>query len=277
MKKSFYFLIQAVLLVSSVARGQLDVRLTMANTTFLRFEPVLAGVTIRNNSAMQIQPGGSGGYSLQFDVRDSDGHPVSAIEKHPPLALVLAPGSETTVTNDLFRCVRLADFEQGNVIARVDYAGQSFLSAKIYFDIRNGSEIARLQVASGSKQLTHTLRTLNRRGHEHLFLRVDEESGGWTYGATDLGYNLQLTPPTFLLGATSTVHILQRSGPREYKYHVADANGTLTRAEVFSGDYRTVKMYANSKGEIVVNGMPGDKRDNPPVLQATPFTPGLHR
>jgi hypothetical protein len=259
------------------ARAQIEVSLKMPFTTAMRCEALPASVMIRNNTGVQIPVGGKDGYELRFDIKSTDGTPVMPSEQRQPVAFVLAPGAETVVTNDLFRCYQLVDAQQVNIAAIVEYAGRSYLSRKAYLDLQDGSELARLQVPNGKRTMVHSLRTLLRGGHEHLFLRVEEEAGGWTYGATDLGTVLRTTPPQFMLDGSGHTHILHRSGPQEFTYHAVAADGTVSKINKFTGDYKVVRMLANSSGEIVVNGMPADKTDRPPMLQATPFRPDLHR
>ena len=263
--------------IPSAVLGQLQISLEMPNTTVLRCEDVPAIVTIRNNTSLQIPVGGKDGYVLQFDLNSSEGQPVLPNDQNPPLALVLAPGAETVITNNLFRCCKLVDVQQASVVARVDYDGKSYMSRKLFLDVRNGTEIARLQVPNGQRTMVHILGILHRGGHEHLFLQVEDEAGGWIYRAADLGSILRATPPQFMLDGSGQTHVLHRSGPEQYSYHVASADGTFVQFEMFNGDYKTVQMSVNDKGEIIVNGMPAEKGDRPPVLQATPFRPDLHR
>lgn len=258
------------------ARAQLEVSLQLPNVVVLRAEDVPAIVTIRNQTGRQIPVGGKDGYDLIFDIKGADGLPVLANEQSPPLAYVLAPGAVTTVTNNLYRCYRIIDTSQASVVARVDYAGTSYLSTKLFLNIQDGAECGRLQVQHGDRTTIQTLRTLLRGGHEHLFLRVDDAAGGWTFGATDLGSFLRTTPPRFMLDRAGQSHILHRSGPAQFTYHVAGHDGSLLRRENFSGDYKTVSMTAGEKGEIIVNGMPAAKSDRPQILQQTPFRPDLH-
>lgn len=266
-----------LLLLATTARAQLEVSLTMPNTTLLRCESVPAIVTIRNNTGMEIPIGGATGYDLSFEVKNADSQPLRSDDQSPVIATTLAPGATTVITNDLFRCFRLMEIQQASVIARVDYGGRSYISQRIFLDIQNGTEIARIQVPAGNKSIAHILRTLNRGGHAHLFLRVDDETGGWTYGAFDLGTALLMTPPQIMTDRAGLTHILHRSGPQEFNYRVADANGTFLKFEQFTGDYKNVHMTVNESGEIAVNGKPTEKGERPSVLQASPLRADLHR
>lgn len=266
------------LLLAGNAQGQLAVNLRLTNTTFLRFEDIPAFVVVKNNTGLAIPAGGNAGYSLTFDIKGSDGQPVGAIEqKDPPPLPALVPGAETIISNNLFRSYRFSETEQAVVVARVDYAGQSFLSPKVFLDFQKGIDVTRMQVPVGNRTLTYLLRRLMRDKHEHLFLRVDDESAGQTYGATDLGLFLRQPAPTIMPDAAGQIHVLHRSGPQQFTYHVARGDGAILRKELFSGDYQTVRMIATAQGEIQVSGKPTDEKDSLPILKQTPFAPEMHR
>ncbi len=270
------FLFCAMAIVGS-ARAQLDISLRMPNTTLLRGEPVPAVVTIQNNTAAQIPVGGNNGYNLSFDLRDSDSHSILPNEENPLFTLPLAPGATLVITNDLFRCFKLMGLQQASIMAHADYAGRSYTSKRFFLDFQGGTEIARLQVSSGKETLAHIFLVLRRGAHEHLFLRVDDEAGGWTYGATDLGTILRSVPPQFMLDSSGHTHMLQRSGPEEYSYRIAAADGTILKHELFRGDYRIIRMSAAPDGTITVNGKAAEIGERPAVLPATPMRPDLHR
>jgi len=255
----------------------MDVSLTLPNKVVLRAESVPAIVTVKNNTGMKIPVGGTNGYVLRFEIKSADGQSVLPNEKNQPLALELQPGSVVTMTNDLFQCYRIIDINQASVLARVDYGDTSYLSAKEFLNVQDGAELARLKVPNGERMLVQALYTLNRGGHEHVLLRVDDKEGGWTYGATDLGIILRSTPPQMMLDQQGRTHILHRSGPTKYSYHIVSSDGSLLKLENFVGDYKVVRMVAGANGEISVNGKPAEKSDQPEMLRATPFLPDLHR
>lgn len=268
----------ALLALPVAASAQLDVSLTLPNKVLLRAEDVPAVITIRNNTGMTIPTGGAAGYGLDFEIKDTEGLSALPHESHRPVAPVLPPGASVTFTNNLFQCYQLMDISQAGVVARVDYGGTRYLSTREFINIQDGVEVARLEVPQGGRTLVHLLRTLNRGGHEHLFLRVDDQAGGWTFGAVDLGFVLRTaSPPQLMLDGQHRTHILHRSGPTQFSYHVADPDGTLQKLENFTGDYKVIRMIASADGAITVSGRPADKSERPQVLQATPFRPDLHR
>lgn len=258
------------------ARAQLDITMTMPVTTALRYEKLPAIVTLRNNTGTRIAPG-TAGYVMSFDGRTLDSNPVSA-GVLPVQAPTLEPGASITFTNDLTRVLDLSSVVQFSVMARAEYSGVGFVSQKQFVDILDGVEVARIR-ANDPKDgaVNHTLRVMNRDSHEHVFLRVDSEKGGWSFGAQDLGTILRATPPSLMLAADGTVHILHRAGPARFIYHQATANGQLLKAQAFQGDFQVVRMTAGADGQIKVIGKPADNADSLPILRQSPFRPDLHR
>lgn len=264
-------------LSAATARGQIEVSLVLPEKLFMTGERVPAVVTIKNNTSAEVPVGGTGGHTLEFDVKNADGHPVSERAGHPPVTRTLPAGGSLTITNDLFLCFELLDQRQVGVAAVVGFQNRNFVSKREYFDLQQGAELARFQVNVGERTVSQTLRTVMRKEHTHLFLRADDEAGGTTFGAVHLGTLLRTTPPQYMVDRQNKTHIVHRSGPEQFIYHVANSDGGLVRREHFTGDYKIVRLVAGSDGQVTCTGLPGDKKDEPQILQQTPFRPDLHR
>ena len=262
----------------SVSTAQLEVSMKLPHRILLRYEAIPVVVTVVNKSGRQIPLSATNGYSFDFDIQAEDGRMVGIATQHPPVvAPVLLRGVETSFTNDLFRSFQIGGVNQASIVARINYGGMSYLSHKQFIDIRTGAEIAHLQTSAGNSTFNHQLRVMERDDYQNLFLRVDDATGGWTYGAVDLGPFINMNPPTIMSDHNGMVHVLHQSAPQEYIYNIAAPNGTIDKTEKFTGDYQIVQMTTDAQGAVNVSGRPGNKNDREPVLQATPFRPDMHR
>ena len=239
------------------AAAQIRLSLEVDPAVALQYELLQARLTILNNTGDPLTLSTNGNCRIRYVIRDQSGVPVSRVV---PDAMAwhdveIAPSLSAVVTNRLNELYHLGEPGSFVVEAEIEWNGLSFSPQRKYLDIVPGITIAELQagVPGGRGTRSYMLRSLNRNRQDRLFLRIDDPAGGLCYGVFDLGRHLRMEKPTLRVDGSGFLHILHQSGPYEHTYSVFTPNGDLDRHEVYSGEYKVVRLKTLTDGTVEVH------------------------
>lgn len=246
------------------ARAQLDVRLDMAKTTYLLFEPIEATVTVSNRAARDVVIGGPGGGSwLTFTITDDRGVMLPntterGVERQP---FVLKAGETVTENVVLNRYFPLANRGNYTINASAFFPPlQRYASSRMRrFSISEGRVVWErtfgLPQAEGGGFRRFQVLTYTGDETTQLFVRIRDEATGTVLRTTNAGRIILQKAPQVTMDGESNLHILMLGAPRTYGHIVIDRNGRLAEQEQFQelpGDRPT--LMEDTDGTVIVEG-----------------------
>lgn len=236
MKTFRKILFVSILLLPVVSAAQLRVSLRLEHDSFLQFEPLLAFVSIYNDSDTP--------FVLDEDAKDNNAHvrfgiekkrdePVLRINKQPMVRkLQVMTDEEQEIFADLSLWYDVGSVGRYVVRAEVDWNGKTFRSNEIMIDIVRGIEIRSVsRNVPGHPELMckYSLRYWARGNSEYLFLRVDEEDSGTNYGVFQLGRVIRVFKPVIEVDRSGNVKVIHQSGRDCYTRSMFKSSRTSVR------------------------------------------------
>jgi hypothetical protein len=200
-----------------VAAADLAVALEFEHTKLLRFEPVIAFVTIENQAATPFVI-----ESAREDPRarvrlrvERRYEPLAPVNARPLVrALEILPGKQQRLMIRLSSQYDVTALGGYNVTAVADWNDRSYASQTVHLEVEDGlplTSATRSAPGAPGAVRTYALRYLAREGNERLFLCVDEEETGLNYGVFDLGRLVRVVPPKLELDASGNVMVIHQA------------------------------------------------------------------
>jgi len=204
-------------LVGIAGAQQLDVTLTLAYSSFVTGEPVLAQFEVLNATrdlieigtpnakdklVMEISKGGEYNEVAPFNAESFVG------------AVTLKPGESFQHKLELDKWYALT--EEGKYIARlvVVHDGMRYESAKRSFDVVPGlpiKEAVQMFVNRPNQKRLFKLVHWTRNQSDRLFLRIEDDPGNKIWDSIDLGVLLRTTDPKIDISPEGEVTVVHRS------------------------------------------------------------------
>jgi hypothetical protein len=243
MKKALLLLALCALLTP--AYGQLAVNLSVKRRMHMLYEPVLASVTITNNSGRDIMLDDSDeGPWFSFTITGRDGKIIPPRNPNYSLApLPLGPGETMKRTVNLTELYQLADSGTHKVRANVYFPAinKFFSSNADAIDLVEGHVIwsQTVGVPDGDETAAHTfsLLTLDHDDGKYLYSRTVGQDDGVIYGCYSLGRLVDGAKPETQIDRGNNLWILHLVGQKTY---------LLTRIGV-NGDFQAQSTYVTPK------------------------------
>lgn len=196
---------------------QLQLRLEYAST--LQYEPIMAFLTVNNDTAKPFvisETGQQSAATLEFVIRKDTGETIGRRSKALVAEKVYIPSDQK---EELM--IEVTDFydlrEVGRylVSARVTWEGKPYGSEQRMIDVVSG-----LDCGSASKSVpgypdrvrNYTLKYWARNSKEYLFLVVDEEASKLNYGVYQLGSIVRVFKPVIDVDRAGNIHIIHQYG-----------------------------------------------------------------
>ncbi len=212
------------LLVPGTAQANLVVRLQLEHVTLHRMEPVVAFVSVSNQSGrvVVVDPSASADSAqLKFRVRlvGVGGDGLRQPKLSPTALGVIEPGETRRFM------VRLSDEHDFTTIggylvqAEVHLRGLRFESHPQHMDVVTGlplTSASRMSPFREGTMINYRLNYLARGQSEHLFLSVDESPAGINYGVFHLGRLVRVFNPVLEVTSDGNVTVVHQSGPGQY-------------------------------------------------------------
>ena len=237
----------AAVLVPSAALCQFTVEAQLDHSSFLRFEPVIVHVRIRNDTSRMLILGGlRKETTLEFDV--FRGEQRVARKGGGPIVenVLLMPGESRQMDVMLAKYYEIQQTGQYRVAAAVSREDQKYTSRTMALDIVPGVEIqsvVRPVVDQPSMKRTYSLRHWNRENMSHLFLCVSGEEEGVSYGVFNLGPLIRFVQPELTVDVSGNVTVKHQSGKdtflcTTFRSTVDGVNFVDQEAERYDGSIR---------------------------------------
>ncbi|MHA3771398.1 hypothetical protein ACXR0O_07665 [Verrucomicrobiota bacterium sgz303538] len=225
MKRLLLLLLSCVALVP--AHGQLAVGLNIKRRMHMLYEPMLATVTITNNSGRELMlDDAQQGQWFSFTITTQEGRTIPPRNPDYKLEpLQLQPGETAKRTVNLTELYQLADYGMHKVRANILLAGldKYFSSNSDIVELTEGRVIWKqtvgvpsTEVTQGDASRTFTLLTLEHDDGKYLYVRVIGADDGVVYGCYSLGKLIEGAKPEPQFDRGNNLWVLQLVGQKTY-------------------------------------------------------------
>lgn len=241
-----------------LAMGQMVVELQIPSSKVLRYEPVIATVTILNHSGrMVVFAPKTKCARVQFNIEMGEGKLVPPLSAAPLLSGVeLMPGEKRTWEFNLARLYAIQSLGLYKVRTVVDMGGLAYASALTYLEVARGFELRRLMAGVPDDPLasrTYVLEYMQKdTSEENLYLRIEDKTTKTIYGMFNLGRIVRVRMPDLQVDESGNVHVLFQTLGASYIYSVFTPYGVALMTKRISGGNRQVEMTRQPNGRISV-------------------------
>ncbi len=224
--------------LGSTAHAQLNVSLQIKRRMFLLNEPVIATVTIVNNTGHEIMLADTqeGGPWFSFQINGDNQHIVPPRDHNYELQpLPMKPGETVKRTVNLTELYELSDYGSYHATASIYFPPMArfFSSRPDNFELTEGRLIWKQTVGvpdspeSLGVYRTFSLLTLEHDKGKMLYVRVEGQNDGTIYGCYNLGRVLDGFPPDAKFDTGNNLAVLQTIGRREYLFSRVGIGGNF--------------------------------------------------
>lgn len=264
---------------SGEVRAQVQVDLSFARTLYIRYEPLIATVTIANLSGRPLLLSDSPEVPwFGFQIESQNGRLVtargSAFGRDP---VAIGPGETLRRTVNLTPLYRLDDFGRYTVRASVFDASLNryFSSPPRRIEITEGralwQQIVGHPIEGTSRQVTLLSHRLTN--FTAAYLRILDPDRNTVYCTHRLGPIVSYGIPKVELDANNEVHVLQMSAPRTFVYSHIGLNGEVHQRQSYSQTTNTrPSLQRTEDGRVMVVG---GAIFSPEVAEAEAAIPGV--
>lgn len=218
-KYSQFFFVLILLFLPFTAVGGLKVNLKLKHGSFLRFEPVIAYVSVYNDSGdvFIIDKDDKQNKSrLIFIIGRNIDEPVVRINRHPLIEnLRILPDEKQNIKLNIAGWYDIKAMGRYFVKAVIKWNGKTIESNNTMINIVSGIEITNVsKEAPGHPDSIrkYSLRYWPREKKEYLFLCVNDEMSGINYGVFSLGSLVRVSKPAIKIDRSGNIKILHQSG-----------------------------------------------------------------
>lgn len=221
MKRICYYLSALILATAPapIARGEgVELQLRLEHPSVLQYEPVLAFVTIVNNTTkvFMINEENRDKVSIELVVTRDTGETMARINSKllgDKLYILSDEKEEIMVEASQWYDMR----EKGRylITAKVNWNGRISLSNQQMVDVVTGLEIARTEKSVPGypdRVRTYALKYWTRNSREYLFLVAEDEANRLNFGVFPLGPVVRVFKPTVTVDRAGNVRIVHQSG-----------------------------------------------------------------
>jgi hypothetical protein len=263
------------------AHGQIAVDLNIKRHAFIRYEPLLATVSITNLSGRDLRLEDIDNQWFGFQINGTDGSLVPPTDPNyhlEPLELKAGESVKRTVNlNTLFSISEFGHYRIKATIYSAQYK-KFFVSKPDAFDINEGRLLWQQSVGVPEGQSnagdTHVVSVLAFQSDEkeHLYVRIEDREKSMVFCTHKLSYMVNSQPPQIQLDANNNLFVLQLLGPKSYMLTKVGINGEVLSQNNYNApkNHPFMRRLADGKLQLV-----GARRESIQTAAAQLATPKL--
>jgi len=262
----FRIQLAAILLLAATAQAQIQVDLKFKRLQYIAYEPILATVTIANNSGRDIDlHDDSGQHWFGFEIDAGEGQLLAPLRQNADAvepALHVEAGKTVTRKINLTALYPVHDFGAYHVRANVFFPdlNKFFYSTRKVFQVTDARPIWQKTVGvpegmpGSGEARTYSLLSNRFVDHTSLYLRVENRDNGVVYTTYSLGRTIANEEPQAEIDRANQLHVLHCAAPRSWAYSHVGLNGELLAHSTFLETKTRPRLRRTSDGSIAVNG-----------------------
>ncbi len=269
----------AFLLLTLAAHAQVQVDISMKRSLYIRYEPVLATVTITNLTGRELSledVGHQRWFGLQLETLD--GRPIPPAGEYDNQPLELGPQQKIKRTVNLTPLFPVSEFGGYRIRAAVfvHETNRYFTSPSLSFEITDGRLMWQKTVGvpegAPGAGTTRTISLLSHRlpQNTELYIRIEDPQAGVIYCTHKLGRFLTFGNPNVMLDRQNQVHILQNAAPKAFVYSKIGLNGEVLDRKSYNEFSTRPALRRGSDGSVLVVGGQAYDPNAPPPEQSLP-------
>jgi hypothetical protein len=261
----FRILLAALFFVSASAQAQIQVQLSFKRLQYIAHEPILATVTIANNSGRDIYlHDESGQHWFGFEITAGEGRLLAPLKQETAAepALHIEAGKTVTRKINLTSRFPVHDFGAYHVRANVYFPdlNKFFYSTTKVFQVSDARPIWQKTVGvpegtQGAGEVrTYSLLSNRLLDHTALYVRVENKERGAVYTTYSLGRIIASEDPQAEIDRANQLHVLHCAAPRNWAYSHVGLNGELLKHSTFLETRTRPRLRHTADGSIAVSG-----------------------
>lgn len=251
-------------LVTTTARGQIQLDLKLPRLQFIAYEPIIATVGITNLAGRDIDLADQGGQTwFGLEITGSEGQPIAAATTNTSQpTLHIESGSHVTQKINLAPLYAVHELGTYHVRAYIHFAdlNRFFYSPKRVFEVTEARPIWQntvgipANVSAPGKVRTYSLLTNRFPNHTSLYVRVEDKDTGVVYATYSLGRIIASDEPQAQLDRENQLHVLHCAAPRTWTYSRIGLNGESLAHSSFIETKTRPRLVRTDDGAIDVRG-----------------------
>jgi hypothetical protein len=248
------------LAIAPHAVAQVRVDLSLKRGLFVRYEPVVAIVTISNLSGAPLELADDANRKwFSFQIESAAGPLVAPYNPDYTLSpLSIGPGETVRRAVNITPLYPITEYGIYRVKAVVYDRNirKYFSSAPLNIEITEGRMIWKQEVGvpGGGGMRTITLFSHRLPDNTQLYLRVEDKASGIVYCTHQLGRLVMAGKPDVLIGGNNDIFILQNVAPKMFLFTHATLDGKITERKQYTSVQNvrpSMKRTADGGVEVV--------------------------
>ncbi len=247
------------------AHAQISVDLQIKRRSFIRYEPILATVTVTNltGRAITLQDADSQWFGFQITTNPGQRQvpPIDPNYHLDPLELKVGESVKRTVNlNTLFSFGEFGHYQIKSTIYSSDLS-KYFTSKATGIEVSEGTKLWQQSVGvpEGSPNAgnLHTMTALSFQGTDKsdLYIRIEDRELGVIYCTHKLGHIIIGQPPQMQLDAANNLYVLQMVMPKVYLLTKISCSGVLISQNNYEAPKATPYFRHLADGTLqIING-----------------------
>lgn len=293
------FLLLALLVISERASGQIAIELKLKRTTYILNEPLVATVTISNNSGRDLflEDGQTQWFGFVI-TRDGTENLVSPRDLNYKLDPLDIPAGELRRrVVDLQSLFEMDSYGVYTIKATI-YSKElkrEFVSKADLITISEGRTLwsATVGIPTGlpnaGDEVKYSILTFTDVDRRYLYLRVVDEATGGVRCTHNIGRSLDRAEPMPMLDSANNLYILHLVGSKTYQLTHVGLTGEVYSVDTYAATAGVPRLKRRSDGDVVVigakrieapiasDGMPAPKLSDRPAGLPTVAAPPRSR
>ncbi len=250
-------------LVACPASAQVQVDIALKRNLYIRYEPILATVTITNLTGSELSLADAGQQRwFGIEVETLDGRPIPPVGEYSNQPLELGPQQKISRTVNITPLFPISEFGGYRVRATVFVykSGRHFTSPSLNFEVTDGRMMWQKTVGvpegTPGAGTSRTVTLLSHRLPEstQLYIRIEDPQAGRIYCTHQLGKFLSFGSPNVMLDRQNQIHILQNSAPKVFFYSQIGLNGEVLDRRSYNELSSRPALRRGSDGSVLVVG-----------------------
>jgi hypothetical protein len=262
----FRIQLAAIFFLAATAQAQIQVELKFKRLQYIAHEPILATVTIANNSGRDIDlHDDSGQHWFGFEINAGEGRLLAPLRQDADAAepaLHVEAGKTVTRKINLTALYPVHDFGAYHVRANVFFPdlNKFFYSTTKVFQVTDARPIWQKTVGvpegmpGSGEARTYSLLSNRFVDHTSLYVRVENRDNGVVYTTFSLGRTISNEEPQAEIDRSNQLHVLHCAAPRSWAYSHVGLNGELLTHSTFLETKTRPRLRRTPDGSIAVNG-----------------------
>lgn len=243
-------------------QAQYQIQLSLEKKTFLSQEPMLATLSISNNSGTDVVMGGRTSNWLQFHLTNSNGQSFPPVGVEVEESFIFKAGESMKrkiVLTDTHAISEIGSYAITAVVYHAPTADY-YQSNRVRFTIMDVKPIWQqtFGVPQGEPDAgrvrVHSIHIMREENGSNVYYRLTDERSQMRLATYTLGPISQALDPTFTLDRQNQLQVFFLAAPRIFAHCIMGTDGKIVTRKYYREGENNRPFMATKQGEIIVQG-----------------------